>query len=83
MLLASAVAIGTVRLLAAGGILMAPLPPAVLAMLLAATLVFVLAIGFAKTAVFARLPIDRRPLDLGLGSVGEHAQKGRGILCRT
>jgi hypothetical protein len=36
-------------------------------LLLAATLVFVLAIDFVKIAIFTRLSIDRHPLDLSQG----------------
>ena len=44
--------------LAAGGILMSPLPLATLAMLLVATLAFVIGIDWIKLAVFARLRLD-------------------------
>jgi H+-transporting ATPase len=65
MLFASAAAVVVVGSLAACGVLMTPLPLPILAVLLAATLCFVLAIDFVKAAVFVRLPIDRRPIDPG------------------
>jgi len=41
-----------------GGVLMTPLPPAIVGILLIATLAFGLALDFVKIAVFSRLRID-------------------------
>ena len=43
---------------AAGGVLMSPLPITVIALLVATTIVFTLAMDFIKLAVYARLRID-------------------------
>jgi len=58
MLLASSADVAVVGCLAAGGALMSPLPLPVIAMLLAATCVFTLALDAVKLAVFARFRID-------------------------
>ena len=58
MLLASLSDLIVVASLAAGGVLMSPLPIWVIAFLVATTLVFTLAMDSIKLAVFARLRID-------------------------
>ena len=58
MLLASSADVVVVGCLAAGGVLMSPLPMTVIAMLLATTSVFGLALDSLKLAVFARFRID-------------------------
>jgi H+-transporting ATPase len=58
MMLASACDVIVVGFLAAGGVLMSPLPLKIIAMLVAATLLFTLAMDSIKLAVFARLRID-------------------------
>jgi H+-transporting ATPase len=58
MMLASAGDVIVVGCLAAGGILMSPLPLSIIAMLVLATVLFTLAMDSIKLAVFARLHID-------------------------
>jgi hypothetical protein len=58
MLLASITDLLVVACFAAGGLLMSPLPIWVIALLVATTLVFTLAMDSIKLAVFARLRID-------------------------
>jgi hypothetical protein len=58
MLLASLCDVALVASLAAGGVLMNPLPISVIGLLLATTLVFTLAMDSIKLAVFARLQVD-------------------------
>jgi H+-transporting ATPase len=58
MLLASATSVVATACLAAGGVLMSPLPLAVIAVLFGTTIVFVLTMDLVKTATFARLQID-------------------------
>jgi H+-transporting ATPase len=58
MALASACDVVLMGSLAAGGILMAALPLSIIGMLVAATIVFTLAMDSIKLAVFARLRID-------------------------
>ena len=58
MLLASAADVTIVVVLAAGGVLMSPLPPAMISMLLLATLGFALALDIIKRSVFSVLVID-------------------------
>jgi H+-transporting ATPase len=58
MLIASLCDVVLIASLAAGGILMSPLPISVIALLVAATLVFTLAMDSIKLAVLARLRID-------------------------
>ncbi len=58
MVLASACDVVLMAGLAGGGVLMAPLPLSIIAMLFATTLVFTLAMDSIKLAVFARLRID-------------------------
>ena len=54
MLFASAADVAVVALLAVGGVLVTPLPPAILGMLALATLVFALALDCIERAVFER-----------------------------
>jgi H+-transporting ATPase len=58
MLLASLCDLVLVASLAAGGVLMSPLPIKVIAFLFVTTLVFTLAMDSIKLAVFARIRID-------------------------
>jgi len=58
MLFASLADVAIVASLAMGGVLMTPLPPAIVGILLIATLAFGLALDFVKIAVFSRLRID-------------------------
>ena len=58
MLFASLADVAIVASLAIGGVLMTPLPPAIVGILVIATLVFALALDFVKIAVFYRLRID-------------------------
>ena len=58
MVLASACDVVLMAGLAGGGVLMAPLPLSIIAMLFATTVVFTLAMDSIKLAVFARLRID-------------------------
>jgi hypothetical protein len=58
MLLASFCDIALVSALAAGGVLMSPLPLSVIAGLAATTIAFTLAMDFIKLAVFARIQVD-------------------------
>jgi H+-transporting ATPase len=58
MMFASAADVAIVTSLAAGGVLMTPLPPAVVGILFATTLCFALVLDAVKIAVFARLRID-------------------------
>jgi H+-transporting ATPase len=58
MLLASSADVAIIVFFAIGGVLMAPLPPAVVLMLLVTTLAFGLAMDFVKVSVVARLRID-------------------------
>jgi H+-transporting ATPase len=58
MLLASFCDLFLVTVLAAGGILMSPLPIWIIASLVATTVVFSLAMDTIKLAVFARIRID-------------------------
>jgi H+-transporting ATPase len=58
MLLASLCDVLLVASLAAGGVLMSPLPITVIALLAATTIVFTLAMDSIKLAVYARLRID-------------------------
>jgi H+-transporting ATPase len=58
MMLASACDVMVVGCLAAGGILMSPLPLKIIAMLVLATVLFTFAMDSIKLAVFARLRID-------------------------
>ena len=58
MVLASATDILLMGALAAFGVLMTPLPPWIIGMLLATSLIFTLAMDSIKLAVFARLRID-------------------------
>ena len=58
MLSASAAALSIVAFLATAGLLMVPILPAVVGILLLATLVYGLALDFVKVAVVARLRID-------------------------
>jgi H+-transporting ATPase len=58
MLLASFCDIALVAALAAGGVLMSPLPLSVIAGLAATTIAFTLAMDFIKLAVFARIQVD-------------------------
>ena len=58
MVLASVCDIVLMAGLAGGGVLMAPLPLSIIAMLFATTLVFTLAMDSIKLAVFARLRVD-------------------------
>jgi H+-transporting ATPase len=60
MLLASLADVTLIGGLAASGVLMSALPPAVLAMLLLATLAFAVVMDLLKRHVFSRLEIDRR-----------------------
>jgi hypothetical protein len=61
MLWASLVAAATVAVLVVSGMLMSPLSPAILGMLVLATLGFALTMDFLKRLVFNRFDIDRRP----------------------
>jgi len=58
MLFASSADVAVVASLAIGGILMAPLPPAIIGLLFVATLAFAFALDFVKMTVFSRLRID-------------------------
>jgi H+-transporting ATPase len=58
MLSASAVGLTIVAFLAIAGVLMTPIVPAIVGILLMATLVYGLALDLVKVAVFARLRID-------------------------
>ena len=58
MMFASAADVAIVTSLAAGGVLMTPLPPATVGILFATTLCFALTLDAVKIAVFARLRID-------------------------
>lgn len=58
MLFASLADVAIVASLAMGGVLMTPLPPAIVGILLIATFAFALALDFVKIAVFSRLRID-------------------------
>ena len=58
MLSASVAALLIVAFLAIAGVLMTPIMPAILGILLIATLVYGLALDFVKVTVFARLRID-------------------------
>jgi len=58
MLLASAADVAVIASLAMAGLLMTPLSPAIVGLLLIATLAFGLALDFAKILVFSRLRID-------------------------
>jgi H+-transporting ATPase len=60
MLWASVADVGLVAGLALGGMLMAPLPPPVIASLLIASVAFAFAFDLLKLAVFSRLRIDSR-----------------------
>jgi H+-transporting ATPase len=58
MLLASLADVTVVASLAIGGLLMTPLSPAIIGVLLIATLAFALSLDFIKILVFSRLRID-------------------------
>jgi H+-transporting ATPase len=58
MLLASSADMAIVASFAIGGVLMTPLPPAIVGMLLIATLTFALVLDFVKITVFSRLRVD-------------------------
>jgi H+-transporting ATPase len=58
MLLASFCDVALVASLATGGFLMSPLPLSVIAVLVATTLAFTVAMDFIKLAVFARIQVD-------------------------
>ena len=58
MVIASSADVAIVTSLAVGGVLMAPLAPAVVVMLFAATLFFALALDTVKIGVLARVRID-------------------------
>jgi H+-transporting ATPase len=58
MLVASTAAVAFVAVLAVAGVLMTPIAPAILGKLLAATLIYGLALDFVNVIVLRRLPID-------------------------
>ncbi len=73
MLLASVADIAVVSVLAGRGILMAPLPPSILAGLFASTLVYTVVLDFLKGAGFSRINIDRKIVRSRIGLVAPAA----------